>query len=110
MVVTNFPWLTVLVALPAAGAALLGFVPALRRSAGRLIALAVALVELAIGIYAAATRFDWAAPASYQLYESRTWIPQIGRHLVGLARDRPRPRHDPPGPRARADRARRRLG
>ena len=78
MVVTNFPWLTVLVALPAAGAALLGFVPALRRSAGRLIALAVALVELAIGIYAAATRFDWAAPASYQLYESRTWIPQIG--------------------------------
>ena len=62
MVVTNFPWLTVLVALPAAGAALLGFVPALRRSAGRLIALAVALVELAIGVYAASTQFDWAAP------------------------------------------------
>ena len=78
MVVTNFPWLTVLVALPAAGAALLGFVPPLRRAAGRLIALAIALVELAIGVYAAATVFDWSAPASYQLYESRAWIPQIG--------------------------------
>ena len=44
MVVTNFPWLTVLVALPAAGAALLGFVPPLRRAAGRVIALAIALV------------------------------------------------------------------
>ena len=78
MVVTNFPWLTVLVALPAAGAALLGFVPPLRRAAGRVIALAIALVELAIGVYAAATVFDWSAPASYQLYESRAWIPQIG--------------------------------
>ena len=78
MVVTNFPWLTVLVALPAAGAALLGFVPPLRRAAGRVIALAIALVELAIGVYAAVTVFDWSAPASYQLYESRAWIPQIG--------------------------------
>ena len=78
MVVTNFPWLTVLVALPAAGAALLGFVPPLRRAAGRVIALAIAFVELAIGVYAAATVFDWSAPASYQLYESRAWIPQIG--------------------------------
>ena len=78
MVVTNFPWLTVLVALPAAGAALLGFVPPLRRAAGRVIALVIALVELAIGVYAAATVFDWSAPASYQLYESRAWIPQIG--------------------------------
>ena len=78
MVVTNFPWLTVLVALPAAGAALLGFVPPLRRSAGRLVALAIALVELALGVYAAATAFNWSTPASYQLYESRTWIPQMG--------------------------------
>ena len=78
MVVTNFPWLTVLVALPAAGVALLGFVPPLRRAAGRVIALVIALVELAIGVYAAATVFDWSAPALYQLYESRAWIPQIG--------------------------------
>ena len=35
MVAANFPWLSVLVAVPAAGAALLGFVPPLRRAAGR---------------------------------------------------------------------------
>jgi len=49
MVVTNFPWLTVLVALPAAGAALLGFVSPLRRAAGRVVALVVSLLELLAG-------------------------------------------------------------
>ena len=44
MVAANFPWLTVLVAIPAAGAAPLGFVPPLRRAAGRLVALVIALV------------------------------------------------------------------
>ena len=29
-------------------------------------------------MYAAATAFNWSTPASYQLYESRTWIPQMG--------------------------------
>ena len=78
MVAANFPWLTVLVALPAAGAALLGFVPPLRRAAGRVVALVVSLVELALGVYVAASVFDWSAPASYQVYESHLWIPQIG--------------------------------
>ena len=62
MVAANFPWLSVLVAVPAAGAALLGFVPPLRRAAGRVIALACALVELALGLVAAVTVFDWSAP------------------------------------------------
>lgn len=78
MVAANFPWLSVLVAVPAAGAALLGFVPPLRRAAGRVIALVIALVELALGVYVAASVFDWSAPASYQVYESHLWIPQIG--------------------------------
>ena len=78
MVAANFPWLSVLVAVPAAGAALLGFVPPLRRAAGRVIALVIALVELALGVYVAASAFDWSAPASYQVYESHLWIPQIG--------------------------------
>ena len=78
MIAANFPWLSVLVAIPAAGAALLGFVSPLRRAAGRVIALVVSLVELALGVSAAATAFNWSAPASYQLYESRTWIPQMG--------------------------------
>ena len=78
MIAANFPWLSVLVAVPAAGAALLGFVPPLRRAAGRVIALVIALVELALGVYVAASAFDWSAPASYQVYESHLWIPQIG--------------------------------
>ena len=78
MIAANFPWLSVLVAVPAAGAALLGFVPPLRRAAGRVIALVIALVELALGVYVAASVFDWSAPASYQVYESHLWIPQIG--------------------------------
>ena len=78
MVAANFPWLSVLVAVPAAGAALLGFVPPLRRAAGRVVALVVSLVELALGVYVAASVFDWSAPASYQVYESHLWIPQIG--------------------------------
>ncbi len=78
MVAANFPWLSVLVAVPAAGAALLGFVPPLRRAAGRVLALVIALVELALGVYVAASVFDWSAPASYQVYESHLWIPQIG--------------------------------
>ena len=67
MVDANFPWLSVLVAVPAAGAALLGLVPPLRRAAGRMVALAVALVELALGIVEAVTAFDWSATASYQV-------------------------------------------
>ncbi|QQC43925.1 NADH-quinone oxidoreductase subunit M [Schaalia meyeri] len=78
MVDANFPWLSVLVAVPAAGAALLGLVPPLRRAAGRMVALAVALVELALGIVVAVTAFDWSAPASYQVYETHAWIPQMG--------------------------------
>ena len=78
MIAANFPWLSVLVAVPAAGAALLGFVPPLRRAAGRVLALVIALVELALGVYVAASVFDWSAPASYQVYESHLWIPQIG--------------------------------
>ena len=78
MVAANFPWLSVLVAVPAAGAALLGFVPPLRRAAGRVLALACALVELALGVAAAVTVFDWSAPATYQVYESHEWIPQMG--------------------------------
>ena len=64
MVAANFPWLTVLVAIPTAGAALLGFVPPLRRAAGRLVALVIALVEFCLGVYVAATAFNWSAPAS----------------------------------------------
>ena len=78
MEASQFPWLTAMVALPALGAALLGLVPALRRSAGRAVALAVSAAELVLALVVAATRFDWSAAASYQVTDSFTWIPQLG--------------------------------
>ena len=72
-----FPWLTLLVVLPALGALLLWVIPGLRTSSGKGFALAVALVELG-GVIAAALSFDWSDPATYQLMESFSWIPQIG--------------------------------
>ena len=81
MVAANFPWLSVLVAVPAAGAALLGFVPPLRRAAGRVLALACALVELALGVAAAVTVFDWSAPATYC-----TWVRTRGSSSARCAR------------------------
>ncbi len=72
----SFPWLTLLVALPAVGGALVGLVPALRRN-GRGIALGVSVVELVL-VVIAATSFDWTQAGTYQMVESASWIPQIG--------------------------------
>ncbi len=72
------PWLTVPVALPAAGVAL-RLRPALRRPPGALSPWR-SLVELAIGAHAAATVFDWSALASPALRVARD--PADRRHLV----------------------------
>lgn len=73
----SFPWLTLLVALPAVAGALVGLIPALRRR-GRQIALGVSVVELVLVVVAAATAFDWSQASTYQMVESAGWIPQIG--------------------------------
>ena len=77
MVAAAFPWLTLLVALPALGALLLWIVPGLRRSSGKGFALAVSILELGSAI-AAALAFDWSDAGTYQLFESVSWIPQMG--------------------------------
>lgn len=73
----SFPWLTLLVVLPALGALLLAVIPGLRKNSGRSFALAVALLELGATI-AAALSFDWVQSGVYQLVESLKWIPQMG--------------------------------
>ncbi|WP_026459979.1 complex I subunit 4 family protein [Schaalia suimastitidis] len=70
------PLLTVLVALPALGALLLA-IPVLRQR-GRVIALGVSVIELAVALVAFSVYFDWTTPGTYQLVESYTWIPQMG--------------------------------
>ena len=74
---SSFPWLTLLVALPALGVLLLAVIPGLRKNAGKGFALAVSLLELASAI-GAALSFDWTQSGSYQLLESHPWIAQMG--------------------------------
>ena len=73
----SFPWLTLLVVIPAVGGALIGLVPALRER-GRALALGVSAVELVVLVVAAVAFFDWSDAGTYQLVESARWIPQIG--------------------------------
>ncbi|WNM24167.1 NADH-quinone oxidoreductase subunit M [Demequina capsici] len=72
-----FPFLTVLVLLPLAGAALLRALPEGARSRVREIALGVTLLELALGIVML-TQFDLSDAATQQFTETYSWIPQIG--------------------------------
>jgi NADH-quinone oxidoreductase subunit M len=73
--VDTFPWLTVIGAVPLAGAALV----ALLRDGGRAksLALAVSLVTLALTVAAAVT-FDVGRAGEYQFTETYRWIPQLG--------------------------------
>lgn len=72
-----FPFLTVLVALPAAGAALLWLLPHSARKRVREIALAIVGIEAVIFV-AMFLQFDKAASGSFQFGETYAWIPQIG--------------------------------
>src|SRR5690625_96584 len=72
----DFPWLTVLICLPAVAGVLLWVLPPLRRLA-RPIGLGVSVVVLA-GAVAMATGFDVAAADSYQFATTVSWIPALG--------------------------------
>lgn len=72
----TFPILTVMVAFPLLAGVLVWAVPALRKVA-RTYGIAVALVELALAVWAV-TLFDLSAASSIQLAEQVPWIPAIG--------------------------------
>ncbi len=76
MIMPAFPWLTVLTAVPAAGALALAFVPARRPGAARAFALAVALCELALALLV--FRFFDFSSGAIQLIERHAWIPTLG--------------------------------
>jgi NADH-quinone oxidoreductase subunit M len=79
----NFPYLTALLAVPAAGGALVALVPAHRHGVIRAIALGTSLV---VAVLAGATvvAFD-PGQAGYQFLESRGWITALGiRYTVGI--------------------------
>jgi len=84
MLSAGFPWLTTLIVVPLAGAAVLWTLPASVRSRAREVALGVALLELALGI-GAALAFDLGAAGTQQLSEVHRWIPALGvSYAVGV--------------------------
>lgn len=72
----SIPWLSIMIALPMIAGILVVTVAPLR-VIGRPIALVVSIVELALGV-AAAAALDWSAANAYQLAETENWIPAIG--------------------------------
>ncbi len=75
MIPAQFPWLSLMVALPLLSAVLLT-IPALRQHS-RVFALVLSLAELLLAVQAAVL-FDWAQPGSFQLVESYEWMPMLG--------------------------------
>ena len=78
----SFPWLTVLMAVPLVGAAVVAFLP--KRGDGTLakqVALGVSLVALAI---AAVIGFGYDVNGGYQYTEEHEWIAVFGAHYPAM--------------------------
>lgn len=81
--VTSFPWLTVLWAVPIVGAAVVILLPSAQRVLAKWVALVVSLVVLVITVFLA-LRFD-PGGERYQFVESHRWIPSFGTgYILGL--------------------------
>ncbi|MCI4676738.1 NADH-quinone oxidoreductase subunit M [Candidatus Mycolicibacterium alkanivorans] len=80
---TNFPWLTLLWAIPVVGAAVIIVLPASLRQLAKYAGLVVALLVLALSLMLAA-RFD-PAGEQFQFVENHPWIPSFGTgYILGL--------------------------
>ena len=80
---TNFPWLSVLWALPMIAAAIIIVLPASARQAAKIAGLAVALVVL-LNALLLAVRFD-PAGERFQFVENHAWIRYFGTgYILGL--------------------------
>ncbi|WP_328402392.1 NADH-quinone oxidoreductase subunit M [Nocardia sp. NBC_00403] len=80
---TDFPWLTLLWALPAVGSVAVLVLPAAQRTLARCLALCVSIAVLVVGIILA-VRFD-PGGAQYQFVEDHEWIPAFGAgYTLGL--------------------------
>jgi NADH-quinone oxidoreductase subunit M len=74
--VTSVPWLLLMIAVPAVGAAVVAALPAGREALARLLAMAVSLVVLLLAVLAT-TAFDPGGDR-FQLTTSVAWIPDFG--------------------------------
>jgi len=80
---TNFPWLTLLWAIPVVGAAVIIVLPASLRQFAKYAGLFVALAVLAL-VLLLAVRFN-PAGEQFQFVENRPWIPSFGTgYILGI--------------------------
>jgi len=80
---TNFPWLTLLWAIPVVGAAVIIVLPASLRQFAKYAGLVVALAVLAFALLLA-VRFD-PAGEQFQFVENHPWIPSFGTgYILGV--------------------------
>jgi NADH-quinone oxidoreductase subunit M len=77
--VNEFPWLTVLIAVPLVGAVVAPFLPKTNPTLAKQFGVAVALLTLAVGI-AIAVQYD--VDGGMQLEEQHTWIEAFGVHYA----------------------------
>ncbi|MFI7588022.1 NADH-quinone oxidoreductase subunit M [Spongisporangium articulatum] len=73
----DFPWLTVIGAVPLVGSVAVGALPRALAPRARHLALAVSLVTLALTV-AMVLQFDTGKAGEYQFAEQHQWIPQFG--------------------------------
>ena len=80
---TNFPWLTLLWALPVLGAVIIILLPTPQRQAAKYAGLGVSLAVLAVAVILA-VRFN-PAGERYQFVENHTWITYFGTgYILGV--------------------------
>jgi NAD(P)H-quinone oxidoreductase subunit 4 len=73
----NFPWLTTIILFPIAASLLVPFIPDKEGKTVRWYALIVGLLDFALIVYAFYSGYDFSNP-DLQLFESYSWIPQLG--------------------------------
>src|SRR3954463_11343422 len=73
----EFPWLSVIAAVPLVGAALVAAVPRGRETLAKQLAVGVSLVVLAL-VVAMGLQFDVDEAGTFQFQEFHKWIPDFG--------------------------------
>ena len=81
--VTSFPWLTVLWAIPMVGAALVMLLPASQRAVAKWLALLISIAVLGVTLVVAVGFKP--GGHQYQFVESHKWIPSFGTgYILGV--------------------------
>lgn len=73
----NFPWLTTIILFPIAASLLIFFIPDKDGKTVRWYSLIIGLIDFALIVTAFYTGYDFSNP-DLQLFESYSWLPQIG--------------------------------